>query len=171
LRRPRAIDQLFGAMSCFVLLALVPSFVVPPLPAGRYFAHRPIDVRAQYSGDTSRGLEGLAPAQQKAFVEATATPDFAVTLLLEADSESWDRLRATYPALADLTDQQLADTTRSYVETPPSLVEALLKTPIGPVLGINLVLWATGFSACDLPFVDSGSRACMELAARTAASG
>ena len=95
--------------------------------------------------------------------------EFSIPSLVSADSAMWDRVRESYPALAELSDTELGDALKSYIETPPTLSEVLLKTPVGPVLLINLILAATGFSYCDLPFTPSDSAACLELAARAAA--
>ena len=126
-------------------------------------------VVAQYSGYTARGLESLTGPQQKAMVDATSTPEFVPTTLLEADPTTFTALREEFPALASLSDDELLAAVKSYINTPPTLPEVLLKTPVGPVIGINLLFYFTGFSACDLPFVDSSSQSCMELAARVAA--
>ena len=47
------------------------------------------------------------------------------------------------------------------LDLPPSPVEVFFKTPIGPVLLINLAFLVTGFSWCDTPFGDPA--ACASL--------
>lgn len=96
--------------------------------------------------------------------------DFSMSDLVSADAEAWSRVRDAHPELMSLSDEQLSATLDSYVNTSPRLVEVLTKTPVGPVIGINVLLALTGLSVCDLPFVSSDSTACLQLAARTAAS-
>lgn len=79
-------------------------------------------------------------------------------------------MRTAYPALADVDDATLSATLKSYVSTPPSLSEVLLKTPVGPVILINIILYATGLSVCDVPFLPSDTDACLQLAARSTGS-
>ena len=126
-------------------------------------------VRAQYSAETTRGLENLNDGQRKAFLNIFNSDMFSTPELLTADSEEWDRVRAAEPALAELSDDELKATLTNYVNTGPTLTDVLFKTPVGPVFAINILLAVTGLSYCDLPFVDSGSTACLQLAARQAA--
>jgi len=125
---------------------------------------------AQYSSGSTRGLEALNAEQQSAFVAAMGCDDFSMSDLVSADAEAWSRVRDAHPELMSLSDEQLSATLDSYVNTSPRLVEVLTKTPVGPVIGINVLLALTGLSVCDLPFVSSDSTACLQLAARTAAS-
>jgi len=141
------------------LLAFSPTRFVPPT--------------MQYSVDSTRGLNLPAP-QQKAFVEAFKTAEFSVAALsgttfdekVAIDPEKFDALRAAYPDLAPLTDAKITAVINSYVATKVTPVEAFFGTPVGPVILLNLMLWASGLSACDLPFVDASSKACLELASR-----
>ena len=80
-------------------------------------------------------------------------------------------MRADYPDLVDLTDDDLERTCKNYTSVKPTIADALFKTPLGPVLLLNLVAFATGFApACDLPWSDVDAAGCVELAARRAAS-
>ena len=132
-----------------------------------------VPLTMQYSVDSTRGLNLPAP-QQKAFVEAFKTAEFSVAALsgttfdekVAVDPEKFDALRAAYPDLAPLSDAQITAVVDSYVDTKVTPVEAFLGTPVGPVIILNLMLWASGLSACDLPFVDASNRACLELASR-----
>ena len=85
---------------------------------------------------------------------------------MAVDPEKFDALRAAYPDLAPLSDAQITAVVDSYVDTKVTPVEAFLGTTVGPVIILNLMLWASGLSACDLPFVDASNRACLELASR-----
>jgi len=121
------------------------------------------------SAKSVRGLEKLTPEQQTALSEAF-TSTIAETLT-NADAETWERVKKAYPALSDLPDEELQAAVDSYVSTRPQLLEVLVETPVGAVFLINLVLWATGLGFCDLPFIDSSSRACVQVFARRAAGG
>ena len=124
---------------------------------------------AQYSGETTRGLEALSAEQQKGFVAAVSSDEFSAVALASADAEMWERMRVAQPALAGLSDAELEATFQSYVNAKPSLFDVLFKTPVGPVFIVNIILAVTNFSWCDVPFVSSDTAACAELAARTAA--
>ena len=65
-----------------------------------------------------------------------------------------------------MSDEELRDTLDSYVNTPPGLQEVLLKTPVGPVIFINILFYVTGFSWCDVPWADPNAQACIQLAER-----
>ena len=138
-----------------------------------YTPTRFVPLTMQYSVDSTRGLNLPAP-QQKAFVEAFKTAEFSVAALsgttfdekVAVDPEKFDALRAAYPDLAPLSDAQITAVVDSYVDTKVTPVEAFLGTPVGPVIILNLMLWASGLSACDLPFVVASNRACLELACR-----
>ena len=95
--------------------------------------------------------------------------EFSAVDFVNADAAMWERVRASHQALAELSDDELGRVFDSYVNTRPSISEVLFKTPVGPVILINIVCAVTGLSWCDLPFVASDSTACAELAARTAA--
>ena len=117
-----------------------------------------------YSLPNTRGLETLTPEQQKAFLDAV--DDSGLVDL----TKNGERVRASQPALADLSDEALADVVKAYVSTPTSLQDVLLKTPVGPVVLVNLVAAICGVSVCDLPFWPE-TTACLEVAARKAAGG
>jgi hypothetical protein len=136
----------------------------------------------QYSfGDNVRGLEDLSPSQQKAFVAMFQDEKFLLKLsereglqlqeAASADAEVWAKVRADYPDLVDLTDDDLERTCKKYTSVKPTIADTLFRTPVGPVLLLNLVAFATGFApACDLPWSATDSPGCVELAARRAAS-
>ena len=147
------------------LFACASALVCAPRPPHAFARHRP--VIAQYSGETSRGLEALTPAQQKAFLSVVQSDDFVMADMVNADDALWNRVRETEPALGDLSDDELQTALTSYINTGPNLVDVLLKTPVGPVFLINIVLAATGLSWCDVPFFDHDTAACVQLAART----
>ena len=110
----------------------------------------------------------MPPEQQRAMVDLTLSEDFSTVSLVSADAATWDRVRSAFPALASLSDEELAIALDSYVNTPPTVWDILLKTPVGPVVFLNIVLAITGWSWCDVPFADKSSTACVQLAARVA---
>ena len=161
----RALVLLHASASGAALL-LKPAAYVRQLPPTAYVRHRPAYL--QYAtGDSTRGLESLnTTEQQAAFRSVIESEQFSATALVTADTALWDRVRAFSPDLADLSDDQLQDVFTSYINTPPSVSDILLKTPVGPVILINLLFFATGFTWCDIPFLSSDTQACAELAAR-----
>ena len=115
-----------------------------------YTPTRFVPLTMQYSVDSTRGLNLPAP-QQKAFIEAFKTAEFSVAALsgttfdekVAVDPEKFDALRAAYPDLAPLSDAQITAVVDSYVDTNVTPVEAFLGTPVGPVIILNLMLWAS----------------------------
>ena len=152
--------------SALVLLALCASAAAYSLHAPCHAANRRAAIAMQ---ETTRGLDALTQPQQKAFLAVMADDEFPMSNFVTADAELWDKVRAIQPDLAELSDAELQGTFDTYISTSPKLSEVLLKTPVGPVIGINLLFAVTGFSFCDLPFADQGSAACVQLAARQAA--
>lgn len=67
----------------------------------------------------------------------------------------WAAVKAKMPSLAKFEDEQL----RTAWVNSGTDISALWKTPVGPVLIINLILWATGASWCDTPL--GVAEACM----------
>ena len=64
------------------------------------------------------------------------------------DSEpDWAAARSKMPSLASRSDDEL----RAAWVNSGTDISALWKTPVGPVLIINLILWYTGLSWCDTP--------------------
>ena len=128
-------------------------------------------MQLQYSfGESLRGLEQLEKPQAEAVIEALSSREFSYSKLKDVDTDECERVRATHPSLSSLSDDDISAAFVKYVETPPTLQEALFMTPIGPVFLLNLILLATGFSVCDTPFADTQSTACLEVAARAAAA-
>ena len=166
-----ATKEMMTASLVVLCLSLVHSFtVLPSTGSTGSQLTRHLPVYAQYSGDTTRGLGSLTPEQQKAFVAACSDDDFSTVDMVSADEAMWMRVRGAYPALASLDDDTLAATLNSYITTPPTLSEVLIKTPVGPVLLLNIILYITGFSVCDIPFLPNDTQACIELAARNSGS-
>ena len=151
-----------------LLVSPVAAFQATPVQAPQAPCRRHPQVCAQYSGDTTRGLENLDGEQRKAFVAFTQDEDFSTVSLISAESGGgdWDAVRSKYQSLSQLTDDQLRDTLESYINTPPTLTEVLFKTPVGPVVFLNIILAVTGFSWCDTPFADKSTAACIQLAQR-----
>ena len=146
---------------CFCSLAFIPRQSVS---AAKYIPRVKSIVAQQFS---TRGLDGYLPDQQKAINEAFL--DSVPTLVPSSTSDdTWDAVRAKYPPLSSMTDVELSDAFGKFITAKPSLGEVLLKTPVGPVILINVLLLATSKSACDLPWADTTSTACVELAARLA---
>ena len=151
------------------LLGSAASFSAVPIGrTGESASPRAATIRLQYSGDTTRGLEALTPEQQKAFFAAANSVEFPLPELRSADAAMWERVREAHPALASLSDEELNATCTSYIEAKPSITDVLFKTPVGPVFALNIIAAATGFSWCDVPFVNSDSLACAQQAARMA---
>ena len=97
---------------------------------------------------------------------------------------SWDDIRALYPVLQGRTDEEVPPATwhhertfratarRSPPSHPPTLppqlrtavvsfernwFDVLFKTPIGPLLVVNLLIIASGKSWCDTPWYNPGA--------------
>lgn len=64
-------------------------------------------------------------------------------------TKPWDDLKAQYPSLQEYNEDELR---RAYVSQKPTIVELFVKTPLGPFLLLNLILFLSGFSWCDTPF-------------------
>ena len=111
---------------------------------------------------------GAHAEQPKAFLRAANSVEFPLPELRSADAAMWERVREAHPALASLSDEELNATCTSYIEAKPSITDVLFKTPVGPVFALNIIAAATGFSWCDVPFVNSDSLACAQQAARMA---
>ena len=109
----------------------------------------------------------LPDAAQATLMAALTEGGFSVTSLREGRGKdsNWADVREQYPSLGSVSDVDLDAAVKAYIDETPSLADALFKTPIGPVLIINLVAWAFQSNVCDLPFVPA-TRACAEAAAR-----
>ena len=84
--------------------------------------------------------------------DAAIGADKPETVSEEAGGKSvWVDCRVACSSLAARSDAELR---AAALDLPPSPVEVFFKTPIGPVLLINLAFLATGFSWCDTPFGD-----------------
>ena len=91
--------------------------------------------------------------------DAAIGADKPETVSEEAGGKSvWTDCRTACPPLAGRSDAELR---AAALDLPPSPVEVFFKTPIGPVLLINLAFLVTGFSWCDTPFGDPA--ACASL--------
>jgi len=123
----------------------------------------------RYSLPSTRGLEALSAEQQKAFLDAVDKFGL-VELSNYGPSSAWERVRTAQPSLSPLSDEALEAAVKAYVATPTTLPDVLLKTPVGPVIGFNLLAVAFDVSVCDLPFWPE-TTACLEVAARKAAGG
>ena len=88
-----------------------------------------------------RGLEYLPDAQQSAIERAFSDMDLP-TLTTNSGADIWQRCRDKYPALENMSDEEITAAIDSYVSSPPKLWEVIAKTPVGPVVGINLALLA-----------------------------
>ena len=92
----------------------------------------------------------LTSDERKVLVEASSgAPFYSVgeTPLTQATPSTWNELRASWPALAERTDDELAQAYAEYLSEPPSLLGVLTKTPLGPFLLLWGVPWADLFSS------------------------
>lgn len=154
-------------MPISMLGAVVGALVAPIMLSGELIKTgqwRHVPITMQYSGETTRGLESLSPPQQKAFVAAMSSDDVSIPMLVTADAAAWARVREANPELQNLTDDELSAALSSYINTPPSLSDVLLKTPVGPVVLINIVFAVTGMSWCDIPFVPTDTTGARSIA-------
>ena len=110
---------------------------------------------------SSLPTEAEAKAVEQAFLDAEMP-----LLSTSSSAADLDLVRAAYPTLAEMSDEEMRDAITAYVSTPPKPLDVFFKTPIGPTLLLNLALLASGASYCDLPWADSSSKACVELAER-----
>eukprot|EP00566_Odontella_aurita_P027842 CAMPEP_0113554512 /NCGR_PEP_ID=MMETSP0015_2-20120614/16194_1 /TAXON_ID=2838 /ORGANISM="Odontella" /LENGTH=161 /DNA_ID=CAMNT_0000455669 /DNA_START=60 /DNA_END=545 /DNA_ORIENTATION=- /assembly_acc=CAM_ASM_000160 len=139
-----------------MLSAIVPaSAFTPPTRALSRADSRPTGTAASLfersEAESAKGVQAptLTPAQDDAL------RDFA-SIAVDLHGYSWFRrpdcledARSRYPVLVELTDDEIA---AAYLKQKPSFVEVFVKTPVGVFVGINLILWAAGFSWCDTPF-------------------
>ena len=73
------------------------------------------------------------------------------------NSSAWDTLRAQHSnELEQYTNEELE---LAFIKQKPTVVDLLVKTPLGAFLALNGVLFAGGFSWCDTPF--HGVDACL----------
>ena len=155
-----------------MMMVFSPCLVVPVVPSAHLgctvTAARPA---ARMSSGAVRGLEALPLESQAALLEAMGDQRFAITELAKADGATWAKVREAYPGVGDVSDAELDAAIKSYIDAPPTLADALFKTPVGPVLLVNLLAWALGVQWCDLPFADPTSQACVEVAARGGGGG
>jgi len=69
-------------------------------------------------------------------------------------TQPWDDLKARYPSLREYNEDDLR---RAYISQKPTVAELFVKTPLGPFLLLNLILFLSGFSWCDTPFHAAGA--------------
>lgn len=77
------------------------------------------------------------------------------------DPKAWTQARIDYPILAPYEDD--AQLRRTWILLTPSLLDVIVKTPVGPVFGVNILIWvldSTGFSWCDTPLKDVFGSTC-----------
>ena len=92
----------------------------------------------------------LTDDERKVLIEASSSaPFYSVgdTPLTKATASTWNDLRASWPALAERTDEELAEAYAEYLSEPPNLLNVLTKTPLGPFLLLWGVPWADLFSS------------------------
>ena len=92
----------------------------------------------------------LTDDERKVLIEASSSaPFYSVgdTPLTQATASTWNDLRASWPALAERTDEELAEAYAEYLSEPPNLLNVLTKTPLGPFLLLWGVPWADLFSS------------------------
>ena len=111
-------------------------------------------------------MVALKAALAKYSSEASDWESFPLT---SATSENWATVREEWPVLAARSDQELKTALDTFLNNGPDPLAVITQTPVGPVIGINLFLFATGLSWCDTPF--GNAAACVEVAARKAAEG
>jgi hypothetical protein len=70
--------------------------------------------------------------------------------------EAWEAFAKEYPQMAEEFSQD--ELRIAYIKQSPQLLDILTKTPLGPVLLINLIVLASGFSWCDTPFHQDGAQ-------------
>ena len=136
------------------------------LMSASYSPSRPLAVPTSRVRTVVLCAPGGLPKEQveavaKAFLDAEM-PSLSTT----SPAADLEMVRSAYPVLADLSDEQMRDAITAYIKAPPSIADVILRTPVGPTLLINLALLASGASYCDLPWADSSSKACIELAER-----
>ena len=92
----------------------------------------------------------LTDDERKVLVEASSgAPFYSVgdTPLTQATPSTWNELRASWPALAERTDEELSEAYAEYISEPPSLIGVLTKTPLGPFLLLWGIPWADLFAS------------------------
>ena len=92
----------------------------------------------------------LTDDERKVLVEASSgAPFYSVgeTPLTQATPNTWNELRASWPALAERTDEELSEAYAEYLSEPPSLLGVLTKTPLGPFLLLWGIPWADLFAS------------------------
>ena len=57
----------------------------------------------------------------------------------------------------ELKDALVVDSASVEEGKPRNIVDVFLKTPLGPVILINVIAWQTNFSWCDTPFGAEGA--------------
>ena len=106
------------SLLAFLCLDGMAAIRIAPLPLAWRPLATPRQHCMQYSGDTTRGLDNLGPEQQSAFVAMFSDDKFAAESLVSADTATWDRVRSSYPVLATLSDEELAQSLTSFINTP-----------------------------------------------------
>lgn len=76
--------------------------------------------------------------------------------------EACAQARNDFPDLSSYSDTELkdalvVDSTSAEEGKPRNIVDVFLKTPLGPVILINVIAWQTNFSWCDTPFGAEGA--------------
>lgn len=92
----------------------------------------------------------LTEGQRETLIEASREPPFCSTgrdPLTKATSSTWDAVRDRCPALAECTDEELAEEYMAYLSAPPNPLEVLTKTPLGPFLLLWGVPWTDVFDS------------------------
>ena len=74
--------------------------------------------------------------QYKAYGDAEPWPELSI----RSPPSLWNAIREEWPVLASRSDEELVEAWGAYVKEPAELMDVLLKTPVGPVVLINVIL-------------------------------
>ena len=128
-----------GLLMCAMLVLAMPALVPGPSTSVSRVGRSRAAVQCSLTDD-----------ERKVLIEASSSaPFYSVgdTPLTQATASTWNDLRASWPALAERTDEELAEAYAEYLSEPPNLLNVLTKTPLGPFLLLWGVPWADLFSS------------------------
>ena len=116
------VDAIEPTMRCFLLLASVAAF------APARYARRPSALSARLEGEAKQAIgavrERIGVREEGEFYDLDKSP--------------WTAIRADFPALAALSDKEL----RAAIVAPGDPIDILVKTPLLPLLAVNLAILA-----------------------------
>ena len=131
--------QLSCSHMCAMLVLALPALVPGPTTSVSRVGRSRAAVQCSLTDD-----------ERKVLIEASSSAPFysvGETPLTQATASTWNDLRASWPALAERTDEELAEAYAEYLSEPPNLLNVLTKTPLGPFLLLWGVPWADLFSS------------------------